>query len=186
MVRRGLPWISKPEPLANTTPRHPDATELLIEKLFQKYFRHIVENSQRNVRYFSADGEVEVMMSPSAQLTSDFDDVELRIKILTPTFYSEFIRHPTSLSALITLSESGETITISHPELLTTLDLDSVPHHQKVDFKEGLQWRVLQRLRPFKSVKDDEDVGLNVSSFEKFIITHCEAVERKEYVWRVL
>ena len=124
-------------------------------------------------------------MSPSAQLTSDFDDVELRIKILTPTFYSEFIRHPTSLSALITLSESGESITISHPELLTTLDLDSVPHHQKVNFKEGLQWRVLQRLRPFKSVKDDEDVGLNVSSFEKFIITHCEAVERKEYVWRV-
>lgn len=195
IFKKGLRWVSRPEPMKETMARHADVTENLIEEIFRNWLRHVVENAREAVviTYVSTrDGveEKEVMLSPSAQLVSSDDErKELEIRILSPSFFSNFVPCTDSLEALLS-EHQNETISLSDPELFKTLDFDishpSAPSPMKLDFFERLRWRALRDLRPQSTNPKMGNRGNGLSSFEHFILTHCDARERRNYASRIL
>jgi hypothetical protein len=108
-LKKGLPWVGRPEPRKDTMPRHADDTEVFIESIFRKYLRRIVEGTKKPVlvRYIPA-GLIatagEVMTSPFAQLMAD-EVEELELRILTS------ISTPVSCSTLIPWTLYSQNVT---------------------------------------------------------------------------
>lgn len=117
--RRGLKFLSRPEPRIDTMSRHADETERCIEGHFRRYLREVISNSNEaiTVRYTSAglngvDAKEEVMLSSSAQLGLSIKEAD--IKVLTPLFYSRIVQYPDFWSGVFAESANA-TISISDP-----------------------------------------------------------------------
>lgn len=194
LTKKKMPWVFRPEPRRDTLPRSASATEKCIEALFRRYLQHLVENGERPVKvaYTPAgllDTGTETLMSPSAQLSPTVEEIEVRI--LTPLFYSRFIRY--TADALLcepsTLSISNPTASFLH----NFNDAAICPS----PLNAGIKWRMLQRLRtpaspivcreePATAPPHQARTGGEITPFERFIQEHCSEREKAEYVGRVL
>jgi hypothetical protein len=203
MFRRKLDWISRPEPKMNTTPRRADATEKVIEIVFRKYLRHLVESAQGAVmvKYIPAglmDISGELMISPSAQLLNDNAE-EFEIKVLTPSFYSRFVHYNNDLGALISEYQSSLTIYLSDSLLLNKLPFGEI--ELEINPADTWLFPVLANIRqPPSPIYNHQKAELQLdvrnirglsskigpSSFEAFMLSHCPHHEKREYTARVL
>ncbi len=109
--RRLRVW-PRPEPLRGTIPRRATAAEQqVLEPLFRRYLHHLVQHTPLTILYTPAAGgtsATEVMLpSPLAATTTILD-----MHILTPAFYSNFVRDPAALDAAF-LAELREGKTLS-------------------------------------------------------------------------
>lgn len=155
LFTKKMPWVFRPEPRRETTPRKADALEMLIEAHFRSLLRRQVESSEESVvvSYKPAglvglDAEEEVIVSPSAQLVLE-GRKELAIRVLTPLFYSRLVQYQDVEEALIAESaESAPTISISTYEQLAALFLPpTVMHHGSLSPLDQLFLRLLSWLR---------------------------------------
>ncbi|EKD20934.1 uncharacterized protein L3040_005869 [Drepanopeziza brunnea f. sp. 'multigermtubi'] len=128
LMRKGMPWVFRPEPRKETMARKADPLELMIEKHFRNYIRHQVVNSSSepvSVRYIPAGlvgpaAREELMASPSA----DSDTPVEELRVLTPLFYSRLPQYEFIVGALLAEAASG-TISLS-PNLLQVLEFPAV------------------------------------------------------------
>jgi hypothetical protein len=138
LFRRGMKWVFRPEPRKDTMPRPADATEQCIESAFRAFLQHVVSQSQEALilRYIPAglvspSHKEEIMASPAAQLLLESSVREIELRVLTPLFYSRLIQYPPALTsnsllpALLSEHHINSTITISNPDVLSTLDFAS-------------------------------------------------------------
>jgi hypothetical protein len=138
LFRRGMKWVFRPEPRKDTMPRPADATEQCIESAFRAYLQHVVSHSQEALilRYVSAglvssSPKEHIMTPPSAQLLPESSAKEVELRVLTPLFYSRLVQYPPAstsnslLPALLSEHHINSTITISNPDVLSTLDFTS-------------------------------------------------------------
>jgi len=203
--RRGMKFLSRPEPRKNTMSRHADETERCIEYHFRRYLRDLVCTIEEaiTVRYISAglsgiDAKEEVMLSPSAQLGGKLKEVE--IKILTPLFYSRVVQYPDLRRGMYEESLTSPTIHVSDPEFFYEL-FESFPgsedHAMDNDldsFSFALLSTCKRRPNPIPSIEGSECIpkfprGIlefdQGSSLDKYVIKQGTKRERREYLWRV-
>jgi DUF1365 family protein len=140
--RRLRVWY-RPEPLKNTLSRHATGTEQQLEPIFRRYLQHLVDRTSAPlyVIYTAPSGRSQststgLMLSPSARKiqqqqtdgdlmkTTAEEGVEtLELRVLTPAFYTRFVRHhhANALDALASELDEGRTIWVSRWELLAKL-----------------------------------------------------------------
>lgn len=150
LLKRKLSWAFRPEPRKDTMPRHADPTEILIESLFRKYLRNLVENCCYSiiVNYSPAGliyGEDERMTSPSAQLPDSKPGI-LDFKILTPSFYSRFLHYTQDPIKALILEQESATVAISNLELLSKLKTGPLPQEPLNPLEHPRFWAI-QNLR---------------------------------------
>lgn len=204
-VGRGQAWVSRPEPKAETLSRHADAFETLIESIFREYLRYVVESAGIPLKvkytpYGISDCRIEILVSPGTQLfPSSAEPEQLDIKVLSPTFYTNFSHAAHPIAILLAsdkprYSNQSPTLKISNRDILRTLYFDLCPQPTPYPLKtlaifERIEWKVIQSLRhhafqipPPPSPKRPR--CSRFTAFEAFIFEKCEAEERKEYARR--
>lgn len=127
-ARRGVAWVSRPEPRKDTMPRHANALEICIERQFCQYLEHRIISSQHElqIRYLPAG-----LIGPSSEekcitrstYTSSTNNNTIELRILTPLFYTRIVQYANMHTGLL-LEAQSNTIEISNPALLENLDLD--------------------------------------------------------------
>ncbi|KAM0552556.1 hypothetical protein ACHAPJ_007884 [Fusarium lateritium] len=117
----------RPEPLKDSMGRPADDTEKVLEDVFRKYLRHLVEKSSAPivVRYIpsgafeaSEEGFTSHLASESTHPSN-----EIKIKVLTPVFYSRFVHYAHDSEALFCELAESCTIWTDKPEFLTNIFL---------------------------------------------------------------
>ncbi|KAJ4133593.1 hypothetical protein NW768_005181 [Fusarium equiseti] len=141
-----------PEPLKSSTGRLANDVEKSLQRIFRKYLCSLVERSPMPivVCYIpSGDPEVseEVMRSPSA-IDSDESTNEIKIKILTPIFYSRFVHYAHDSEAIFCELAESHTFWTDRPEQLTKIFLKkgSPPLHSP-SFVDYVWFKIIKSLR---------------------------------------
>ncbi|QSZ36865.1 hypothetical protein DSL72_006748 [Monilinia vaccinii-corymbosi] len=188
--KRSMPWVSRPEPLKVTLSRHADTSQKTIEVLFRQYLHHLIETTEKALvlKYRPGgllDSTVEMMYSASAQLSPGLAK-EIEISVLTPIFYTQFIKYIDIVQALETESKS-ETVSILNIDLLWSRpvrsDIPQVvlpagfipPRINAVThmfFRTILSTRIYSRLEP---------TGCIYSPFDEYIIKQTDHVASSSY-----
>lgn len=168
-------WF-RPEPLATSMGRLADSMEQKLEAAFRLYLRHLVESVTDDdstgidkplaVRYIPCgipDVHPELMLSPSAARNTVSHDVltgraaietdEIEFRVLTPVFYTRFIRYAHDVEALFCeLRESG-TIDITPqaaPALFAKRVLSKATLPPPLQIKDPtiyIAFKIIQKLR---------------------------------------
>lgn len=133
--RKGVEWVSRPEPRRETMPRHANREEICIERCFRMFLENRVKTMEQDTGW--DEGNLGVRYIP-AGLVGDFakeefytrllgeelsEEETIEIRVLTPLFYSRIIQYSNIYAGLLSEIESG-TIEISNLELLKYLELD--------------------------------------------------------------
>ncbi|OHE95317.1 hypothetical protein CORC01_09328 [Colletotrichum orchidophilum] len=129
-LRKGLHVWFRPEPLKESIGRKADATEGRLEPVFRAYLQQLVAQSTAAiaVRYIpggtsaAAGTGIETMLSPAAKKNPKRTE-HLDFKVLTPVFYTRFVRYAHDLEAVCCEFQDNGTLWISQPELLPKLIL---------------------------------------------------------------
>jgi hypothetical protein len=127
-VRRGVAWVSRPEPRRDTMPRQATFLEICIEQQFRAYLENRVRASQHDleIRYIPAGlvGHLlkEKRISRSSDTSTDGKNI-IEVRVLTPLFYSRTVQYSSIHTGLVLESQSN-TIEISNTALLKRLNLD--------------------------------------------------------------
>lgn len=145
-VRRGMPWVSRPEPTKDTMSRHADLREICIERQFREYLRDTVQKSDLSVRYIPA-GLVGVPTQELLSRNPSPEDNSLEFRVLTPVFYSRIVQYTDIYSGLL-LEIQSQTITISNPDLLKHLNFDTpfVQKSKKISWTR-IYFNIIARIR---------------------------------------
>ncbi|KAL2071912.1 hypothetical protein VTL71DRAFT_13147 [Oculimacula yallundae] len=203
LFTKKMPWVFRPEPRRETMARKADETEVCVEAIFRQYLREQVESCDENlvVRYVSAgligkDAEEEIMSSPSAQLSSGTEVVDVRV--LTPLFYSRVVQYGSVADALYTESTLSATISVS-PDLFSKLNFSLLSRSKESGFSK-IRLSILNALRkrpapipiPGKEkpaiapIPWDSKVGEdNTSSIDAFMMSCGSEQEKRRYFQRV-
>lgn len=201
LMRKGMPWVFRPEPRRETIARKADEMERCIEGHFRRYLRERVETCDEDVvlKYIPAgladvDAEEEIMSSPSAQLSSESKAVEIRI--LTPLFYSRMVQYGSIAEALATESTLSATVSVS-PDLLSTFPFLSILEltHSQPEFDFRISILDVLRLRPDPipiPTKERTEVPAipwseqsngkdEITSLDAFVLSTASVEEKKVY-----
>ncbi|KAK4033742.1 hypothetical protein C8A01DRAFT_49720 [Parachaetomium inaequale] len=185
---RGLRVWFRPEPLRGTVCRRATAMEEELEGVFAGYVRHLVGqiSSPLVVRYTPAgvvDGNEQVFRSATAAGVGGGGREaglrvvveELEVRVLTPVFYSRFVRYTDGVEGLRCECEEGGTVVVSRPELLARLTPKEKPGDlpKSIGFKERVFSRVVQYLRRGK--------GLGMSGMDGYVLGHESERGREGY-----
>ncbi|KAF4967489.1 hypothetical protein FSARC_4953 [Fusarium sarcochroum] len=204
--KRKLHVWYRPEPLRDSMGRSADDTEKLLENVFRKYLRHLVEQSSAPiaVRYIpsgAAEAFEEVYMS---HLTTESTNTsnEIKIKVLTPVFYSRFVHYAHDSEALFCELAESCTIWADKPELLTNIFLKrgSPPLHAAsladyVCFQliKNLRRRPRKIERPLTSTdksspptKGVDIRDFRMSSMDAFVLGQEDVRLKKAYITTVI
>ncbi|KAJ4265598.1 hypothetical protein NW762_004892 [Fusarium torreyae] len=125
--KRKLHVWYRPEPLKDSIGRPADRIEKLLEDVFRKYLRHLVEQSSAPivVRYIpSGVSEATEELFTSYLATESTNPAnEIKIKVLTPVFYSRFVHYAHDSEAFFCELAESCTIWTDKPEFLTKIFL---------------------------------------------------------------
>ncbi|KAJ6440213.1 L-aminoadipate-semialdehyde dehydrogenase [Purpureocillium lavendulum] len=126
LFRQKLHLRDKPEPLVATLGRHPTPIEESLEMCFRSYLSFLVDRSAKpvEVKYFASGllTATEKTFTPLRSKGLDSDHV-LEIRVLSPSFYSRFIRYPRSLDAMLAELQERQTISITWLRLFLFADI---------------------------------------------------------------
>ncbi|KAI1053670.1 hypothetical protein LB507_007182 [Fusarium sp. FIESC RH6] len=196
----------RPEPLKSSIGRLANDIEKSLEVVFRKYLRSLVERSPTPivVRYIpSGDPQVseQVMRSPS-ETDMDESTNEIKIKILTPVFYSRFVHYAHDSEAIFCELAESRTFWTDRPEQLTKIFLKkgSPPLHSSslVDYLwfqiiKSLRRRPRKIERPLTSAAkpSSPNTGIDIrdfrmSSMDAFVIGKEDDALKKAYRTAVL
>ncbi|KXH40936.1 hypothetical protein CSAL01_09554 [Colletotrichum salicis] len=160
-LRKGLHVWFRPEPLKESIGRKADATESRLEPVFRAYLRHLVAQSTAAiaVTYIPAGistaavagtgggGTTETMLSPAAKKNPKRAE-HLDIKVLTPVFYTRFVRYAHDLEAICCEFQDNGTLWISQPEVLPKLILKKpAPPLKTTNVLDYIYFRAIRALR---------------------------------------
>ncbi|EXF76641.1 hypothetical protein CFIO01_13548 [Colletotrichum fioriniae PJ7] len=164
-LRKGLHVWFRPEPLKESIGRKADATESQLEPVFRAYLRHLVAQSAAAiaVTYIPAGisptragagggaggggGLTETMLSPAAQKNPKRAE-HLDLKVLTPVFYTRFVRYAHDLEAICCEFQDNGTLWISQPEVLPKLILKKpAPPLKTTNVQDYIYFRAIRTLR---------------------------------------
>ncbi|TVY86113.1 hypothetical protein LAWI1_G008435 [Lachnellula willkommii] len=208
LFKQKLPWVFRPEPRKDTLPRQAAENEVFIEGMFRRYLIYFVLQSPvpMKLSYIPAglvDTSGEVMTSPSVQLVAEDKVKELELRVLTPLFYSRYVKYPSCLHALVLESQLlNSTISLSDPELVSKLAGAQLKSPTPPTFSsswENLSFSLLRNIRTdagtiqngeTKSETENEMVGTlpemknknRTSEFERFVLKAGTSAQRWEYV----
>ena len=149
--RRKLHVWFRPEPLKENIGRNADSTECLLEPIFRRYLRYLVEQSSSPlaVNYIpSGIPDIgELFLSPSAKEDIQTADT-LDFKVLTPVFYSRFVHYAHDLEGFFCELNESSTIWVSHPELLPKFALKKPsPTLTLTNISDYAYFKAIQKLR---------------------------------------
>jgi hypothetical protein len=181
LLLRGLRWQPRPEPTAATLARHADGFEVLVESLFARWLRSLVEPAAHAVtlRYIpSSRAGAETFTSRRAAPTPTAE--ALSIHVLAPSFYSALPRYPSALHGLHVEATRG-TVAISDAHLTLLRALVPAPSPApssealvaRLALCERVQWRVIALLRSAPS------------ELEAFALGEARAGMRRGYASRL-
>lgn len=211
LLKRKVPWVFRPEPRRDSMPRLAGATEVMVESIFRKYLRSLVETCDRPIvlNYSPAGlvhGKDETMLSQTARLADGNAEV-VEINVLTPSFYSRYLHYTGDIAEALTLEHESDTIAISDLELLSKLK-PKLPAQTLNPFEHPRLW-VIQNLRNnpiridnsktspspssividtkrLESAAEKPVLPAQLSPFESFILKSSSPEEKSEYASRVL
>jgi hypothetical protein len=151
LLVKKLPWVFIPQPRKNTTPAHASPDEVLFERHFRNYLRHVVQTSPSalRVRYIPAGityGEEETMVSNPLGNDSSQAFQDLEIHILTPLFYSRLI-HYASLHDALLWERHSATLSLSDPLLLSNLDFSPLSTGGVGGVKDNVLYNLILNLK---------------------------------------
>lgn len=191
----------RPEPLKDSLGRRADDTEAKLEPIFRQYLRFLVEQSTSplNVTYIPSgllESSEETFISPGAAVHPEQTEC-LKIKILTPVFYSRFVHYAHDFEAIFCELAESCTIWVDQPETLPKIFLkkQSPPLHVP-SFTDYLCFKTIQRLRrrparikrPMTSAGSvgptttPEDVrGFRISPMDAFVLQYSSQETRASY-----
>ncbi|KAI9740859.1 MAG: hypothetical protein M1818_004464 [Claussenomyces sp. TS43310] len=218
-VKRKLHIFYRPEPLKGSMSRRADSTEEVLESSFRAYLRHLVSSAANPlvVRYTAAgvSRTEEIMTSPSAPVDLSDDAEVLGIEVLTPIFYTRFVRYAHDLEALCCESLENNTLFLSRPDLLPRLVLRAPsPLLSSSHPTNYLLFTAIRKLRrrparlpsppsqPAATTDDAAKQSWNPSSsratttkdlrtfrmspLDAFILSHTAPPEQRRYRWALL
>lgn len=198
--RRKLHVWFRPEPLKVNLGRNADTTERLLEPIFKRYLRYLVEQSAHPlaVRYIPSGipDASDLFLSSSAKI--DGQGIEtLEFKVLTPAFYSRFVHYAHDLEAFFSELQESSTIWLSRPELLPKFALKKpLPALSLSSFHDFIYFKAIQKLRerpeqiirPMTSsqVREPKAVkrdirDFRISSMDGYVLAHETAEAKSEY-----
>ncbi|KAM0458954.1 hypothetical protein ACHAO4_002342 [Trichoderma viride] len=191
----------RPEPLKDSLGRLADDTESRLEPIFRQYLRFLVEQSPNplTVKYVPSgireSGE-ETFISCKAPRQSE-QAQSMEIRILTPVFYSRFVRFAHDFEAMFSELAENHTIWVDEPELLPKLFLKQQPPPLHVSrFADFVYFKLIQKLRrrPARIVRpmtsadrakpmtNAEDVrSFRISPMDAFVLGHSSKETRGSY-----
>lgn len=199
--KRELHVWYRPEPLKESLGRHATKTERQLEAAFRRYLKFLVEQCQKpmSVRYVSSgilSNSEEIFTSPPWHGSVE-DRRMLELKVLTPIFYTRFVRYAHDFEAVFTEFMDSATIWVSEPQLLPDLLLKKgSPPLQSASLMDYLFFKSIQylRRRPEKipsaltsaETKADEastvDIrDLRMSSMDAYILEHAQPTLKTIY-----
>ena len=196
----------RPEPLKSSIGRLANDIERSLQGAFRKYLRSLVERSPTPivVHYIpSGDPEVseEVIRSPSATDLNESTD-GIKIKILTPVFYSRFVHHAHDSEAIFCELAESCTFWTDRPEQLTKIFLKKgSPPLLSSSLVDYVWFRIIKSLRrrprkierPFTSADKPSSPNtrmdirdFRMSSMDAFILGQEDDTLKKAYRTAVL
>lgn len=222
-------WF-RPEPLPTTISREATSTERQLEPIFRNYLRHLVARSGADVSltYIPAPGVGvrEIMRTKAAEavrsghggddsaaMTPAEEDGQsqrqMAFQILTPAFYTRFVRYAHDFEAVFAELRENQTIHVSRPELLPDIFVSKMPAAplsvgSAIDATCFQAIRALRRPperieRPMTSSSSGRagardtathtvrDVrGFRISGMDGYVLGHADASMRRRYEGLVL
>lgn len=191
----------RPEPLKDSLGRLANTTEKKLEPIFRQYMRYLVEQSPNplSVTYIPSgileSGEETFTASEPSTPSEQREDV--KIKVLTPIFYSRFVHYAHDFEAIFCELAENCTIWVDRPEVLPKLFLKKQPPPLQVSsFIDFLSFKLIQKLRrrparimrPMTSADTGrptsapEDVrGFRISPIDAFVLQHPSRKIRATY-----
>ncbi|GKU01859.1 cyclopropane-fatty-acyl-phospholipid synthase [Fusarium langsethiae] len=206
LFRHNLHFWYRPEPRKNSIGRSSSDVEKVLERVFCAYLRSLVEQSPTPVvvRYTpSGDAEVseEVLRSPLGTDSSDSAN-EIKIKILTPVFYSRFVHYAHDSEAVFCELAESCTFWTDKPEQLTkiflkkgspSLHASSLVEYVWFQLIKTMRHRPRKIERPLTSVGRSSspttgiDIrGFRISSMDAFVLGQEDARMKTAYRMAVL
>ncbi|KAI2618149.1 hypothetical protein GGR54DRAFT_606206 [Hypoxylon sp. NC1633] len=205
--KRKLHVWYRPEPLKSSIGRQADKTETLLEPLFRKYLKHLVEQSPEPliVQYIPsgiAGASAVTMMSSPAQKDPGLAK-EMEFKVLTPAFYSRFVFYAHDLEAIFCELSENNTICVSKRELLPRLFVKKQPPPllQTASYTDYGYFSAIKNLRqrperierPLTSSQtgttthSQQDIrGFRLSSMDGYVLSHEDGKAKQVYRESVL
>ncbi|KAH6697586.1 hypothetical protein F5X68DRAFT_257723 [Plectosphaerella plurivora] len=218
-------WF-RPEPLQTTIAREATAAERQLEPIFRQYLRYLVARSgaDLSLTYIPAPGvgDKEIMRTRAAQAArpSEADDAttmtasgggkgqrHLDFQVLTPAFYTRFVRYAHDFEAVFAELRENQTIHVSRPELLPDIFVSKTPA-ASLSVGSALDAACFQAIkalrqpperieRPLTSAaapaaRDTathtvRDVrGFRISGMDGFVLGHVDGAMRRRYAGIVL
>ncbi|PTB38987.1 hypothetical protein M441DRAFT_145523 [Trichoderma asperellum CBS 433.97] len=191
----------RPEPLKDSLGRLANGNERRLEPIFRQYLRFLVEKSPNPlmVTYVPSgileSGE-ETFISSKASCQSE-QAQHLKIRILTPVFYSRFVHFAHDFEAIFGEMAENHTIWVDKPEILPKLFLkQQSPPLQVSSFVDFMYFKLIQKLRrcPARIVRpmtsadiakptiSAEDVrSFRISPMDAFVLGHSSKETRGSY-----
>ncbi|UKZ46449.1 hypothetical protein TrVGV298_000652 [Trichoderma virens] len=191
----------RPEPLKDSLGRLANSTEAKLESIFRQYLRFLVEQSSSplSVTYVPSglqESSEETFTSPES--SGHQEQIEhVKIKILTPVFYSRFVHYAHDFEAIFCELAENCTIWVDRPETLPKIFLKKQPPPLYVPgFMDFLYFKTIQRLRrrppnimrPMTSADSagstttPEDLrGFRISPMDAFVLEHSSRETRASY-----
>ncbi|KAL6921980.1 hypothetical protein FSST1_006006 [Fusarium sambucinum] len=206
LFRHNLHVWYRPEPRKNSMGRSSSDVEKVLERVFRAYLRSLVEQSGIPVvvRYTpSGDAEVseEILRSPSATDSSE-SAKEIKIKILTPAFYSRFVHYAHDSEAVFCELAESCTFWTDKPEQLTNIFLKKgSPFLHASSLVEYVWFQLIKTMRrlprkierPLTSADKSSSLasgidirGFRISSMDAFVLGQEDARVKKAYRTAVL
>ncbi|QPC77596.1 hypothetical protein HYE68_008348 [Fusarium pseudograminearum] len=206
LYRHNLRFWYRPEPRKNSIGRPSSDIEKVLERVFRAYLRNLVERSPTPVvvRYTpSGDAEVseEVLRSPLATDSSESAN-EIKIKILTPVFYSRFVQYAHDSEAVFCELAEACTFWTDKPEQLTkvflkkgspSLHASSIVEYAWFQLIKNMRRRPQKIERPLTSAgklpppTTGIDIrGFRISSMDAFVLGQEDAKVKRAYRKAVL
>ncbi|TEA20525.1 hypothetical protein C8034_v001754 [Colletotrichum sidae] len=214
--RRGLHVWYRPEPLTSNIGRRADPTERGLEPFFRAYLGQLVENCSAAVTLTYIPSGVENDTTPAETFHSPLAKKQpkraepLTLKVLTPAFYTRFVRYAHDLEAVCCEFQDNATLHVSRPDLLPKLILKKpVPPLRTTNVLDFVYFRAIRALRrrperierPLTSAATDAKPGaqdggrrvekidirdFRMSSMDGFVLGGQDAQARSRYRTLVL
>ncbi|KAI0842525.1 hypothetical protein F5Y06DRAFT_306060 [Hypoxylon sp. FL0890] len=192
----------RPEPLKTSIGRHADKTERVLEPIFRRYLKHLVEQTPESlsIKYIPsgiADAPVEIMVSASAAENPSPAE-EMEFKVLTPAFYSRFVYYAHDFEAIFSELKENNTIWVSNAKLLPKLFVKKDPPLplQTASYLDYGYFMAIKKLRqrperlerPLTSSQTStttcspKDIrGFRLSSMDGYVLAHEDSKTRGAY-----
>ncbi|KLP02269.1 uncharacterized protein LW94_13719 [Fusarium fujikuroi] len=196
----------RPEPYKESIGRSANWIEKILEQVFHEYLKHLVQRSTAPVTILYTPGGVaeaseQTFISPSACGPGE-SICEIKIKVLTPIFYSRFVYYAHNSEAIFCEVAESCTLWTDKPEQLTKVFLKkgSPPIHAS-NLLDYMHFQLIKNLRrrPDKierpltstnghssSVKGVDIREFRISSMDAFVLEQGDAELKNAYLRSVV